>query len=1425
MRILFVDDNPDDILLAGDALRRSGLVFEDRAAATLQQAQEALAGGAWSLIICDYNLGSHTGLDVLGEVRARDPHVPFILLSGTIGEERAAEAIRLGANDYVMKDRMTRLATTVRRELESGEARAEQRRLEGRLRAAEERYRTTFERAPVGIAHSDPSGYLLSVNQRLCDMLGVEAEQLLGHRFIEFAYADDDPIAISAHDDIVSGRRATVQYERRYRRGNGTIAWADITLSAVRTPAGELDYVIGLVEDITARKEAHERLSFQARLLDSVEQAVVAVDLQGRITHWNAFAEKLYGWSAEETLGRCVVDLTPSIVSGHDAEAILERLSRAESWSGEIRLRRRDGSFFPALIIDAPLYDASGQLIGTVGVSHDLTERKRAEEDLRESRLQLAEAQEIARTGSWTYDFTTGERHWSTALTHLLQLPPSPTMEEVTARIHPDDRPQLVAMHSRSHETLESGTTEFRAVTPAGERMMTLRYSFTRDADGRPLKGIGVVQDVTESKQLEEELRRRSLQQSVIASLGQIALSGASVSFLLEQAVELIRTVLPFERLGIMQEPGDESPLMVGDALPDSLPPHGVAVPIRFIDATIWGFLRGEIASSQTLSPYDVEFVRSAAAVIGQTLDRRHSESVLSIRARQQSAIARLGRLVLTSVGNDVFERACELLRYGTGARYAFFAELSGRNELTVRAGSLWADIVAPGTHIDAWGEATAGLMKGEPLVVEDYRSTTGLLRENTVPYGILSGVAMPVASARRTFGVLSVQSRSAHHFRPEDVDFIQAAANMLAEAIEREDALVAIDESRARFERIFSGASEVIFSVDMKGRFLTLNPAFELVTGWTSEEWLGRSFADLIIPDQRDREWGVFRQILETREKASSEMVVQGKEREMLFEVQSFPKLENGVVVEIYGFARDVTEARRTLFERERLTRSLELLLESTIEGIYTVDLEGRCTLVNHAAAEFIGLPAEEILGRRMHEIIHRRADGTVMPIEECAVHAVLDGAEPRAIADAEFWRQHTAVVPVAYSVAPIIDAGRRVGAVVTFMDRSERKKLEAKLEQANRVASLGRLAATVAHEFNNVLMGIAPFVDVLRVNPNAKTMAMAIEHISGSVKRGRRVTEDILRFTQPAEPVRTRIDIAAWLHNFAVEAQSLIDKRQTVVVRTEPLYALADANQLHQIFLNLVLNARDAMPGGEGTITLEVRSDSLQRGLVHLIASDTGRGMSEETLRHAFEPLFTTKKRGTGLGLAVAHQIVQRHGGEIQIESTPGEGTSFHIFLPMAEERAEAEPQPDAASPAGQSLRILIVEDDPAVAIGLGVLLECEGFSVTTRSTAESALAAVAESVPDAVILDVGLPDMDGTTVFAQLERDHPRLPVIFSTGHADRGHLERLLARPAVGFLLKPYERHALLQTLATVLRSGADLAAGHADENRPRNDAGG
>ena len=254
-----------------------------------------------------------------------------------------------------------------------------------------------------------------------------------------------------------------------------------------------------------------------------------------------------------------------------------------------------------------------------------------------------------------------------------------------------------------------------------------------------------------------------------------------------------------------------------------------------------------------------------------------------------------------------------------------------------------------------------------------------------------------------------------------------------------------------------------------------------------------------------------------------------------------------------------------------------------------------------------------------------------------------------------------------------------------------------------------------------------------------------------------------------------------------------------------------LDDGHQLRQVFANLVVNAHHAMPDG-GRLEVRAVADTMNDGggaprdAVHFSICDTGVGIPKDTLLYIFEPLFTTKKfGGTGLGLAVASQVVQQHEGHIYAESTPGEGTTFHIFIPAANAAPAVANRAKTDRVTARSIRrVTMIEDDESVGVGLVAILEFEGIVVDWVRLGSEAVARIAANVPDAVILDLGLPDVDGIKVYEKIARRWPNLPVLFSTGHGDENLLTKSPTGKKIGYLQKPYESDALLAALDELLR---------------------
>jgi len=368
----------------------------------------------------------------------------------------------------------------------------------------------------------------------------------------------------------------------------------------------------------------------------------------------------------------------------------------------------------------------------------------------------------------------------------------------------------------------------------------------------------------------------------------------------------------------------------------------------------------------------------------------------------------------------------------------------------------------------------------------------------------------------------------------------------------------------------------------------------------------------------------------------------------------------------------------------RENL-RSIKLLLDSTIEGIYGTDEEGRCILANRSCARLLGYSAPELLlGKNMHQLMHHsHADGTAYPETECRAHRLITtGVAPALVTDEVFWRQDGSAFPVSYSVHPIQEQDRIIGMVCTFVDISERRQLEDQLRHAQKMEAAGQLAGGIAHDFNNILQIISGNTQILQydlkqTNPDPPQLLEILK----AVERGTALTRSMLAFSRKQTINSIPLELNQLVKDSQLLAQKLLQKNTTLQLdlAETALIITADEVLLQQVLFNLITNARDAMPTG-GTITIATAErlldeqstggakDRVPGTYAVLMVQDTGQGIPEEIRQKIFEPFFTTKEvgKGTGLGLAMVYGTVKQHGGFVQVESKAGLGSCFSVFLP---------------------------------------------------------------------------------------------------------------------------------------------------------------
>lgn len=660
-------------------------------------------------------------------------------------------------------------------------------------------------------------------------------------------------------------------------------------------------------------------------------------------------------------------------------------------------------------------------------------------------------------------------------------------------------------------------------------------------------------------------------------------------------------------------------------------------------------------------------------------------------------------------------------------------------------------------------------------------------------------------ARFRGTFALLDQRQRT---LSPGQQHLLLTIASRLMREIESMETIGALNDEIARLRPMLDAMPVAVFGYGIaNGRLSYVNPKFAATLGYDVDEILALpSVLDIIADDQRDIVAEMIR-CRESGDETPSRFVVGVRRKDgtiLQAEVHGSVADHAGGRI-VIGAAVDVTSHmanHRQLRDREEYFRALTDHLSDVIA---IIDGDHNVTYLNSCVERILGYRREELIGREFPDAFRLHPDDRerlMNALQELVSDGRVQAGEYRFQHENGRWRT------LEVGGTNHLDDGPIRGLLIHLHDITDRKRMEQELAQLQRLTSLGRLSAQVAHEFNNVLMGIQPVVELMRRQSGTDPSLLRFtDAISASIARGKRITGDILRFGRPAQPTLHSVPVRKLVQQAADEMQPLLadDILLDVIVERTPMFVRADAAQLQQVLINLVLNARDAMRNG-GILTMSARpaeegeiADA--RKFIHLTVRDTGSGISPDDLPYVFEPLFTTKHSGTGLGLSVVLQIVAAHAGHITVDSELGRGTAFHLFIPAAESAplvALPAPAPESGTSPTLPLRVLIVDDEEAVSQGLRWALEAEGMTIRVATRGADVSPAIAEFDPDIVVLDLSLPDESGRTVHERIMTT-TSLPVIFSTGNASDMDVDALTDSARTAFLHKPYGIEELLATI--------------------------
>ncbi|MEY2689862.1 MAG: hypothetical protein RL375_4061 [Pseudomonadota bacterium] len=850
----------------------------------------------------------------------------------------------------------------------------------------------------------------------------------------------------------------------------------------------------------------------------------------------------------------------------------------------------------------------------------------------------------------------------------------------------------------------------------------------------------------------------------------------------------------------------------------------GVEIIVSIMDLALMGTITADylitgLVAAGIVAPVSLYLLTALLRDIG---DRDHLEQMLDVQsgqARSREALKESRNLlqaIIDEVPVRVFWKDSELRYLGCNPAFARDAGFSHPDELIGKTDFEmgWAE------QADRYrADDLAVMASGQPRLSFDEPQTTPAgqthwLRTSKVPLR---------NSAHQTVGILGIY---------EDVTEWRRVTDML--------------HQREQYQRaLLDNFPFMVWLKDEQSRFLAVNEAFAKVFGWPSAESLiGRSDLDIAPAELAERYRADDQAVLLSGRPKHVEELIETAGRRTWFETYKSPVSMDGRIIGTVGFGRDITERKQSEAELEGHRRHLQDLVEqrssellatearatrildSAADGLYGVDSHSRITFINAAACRMLGYTPEQVMGLSAHELFHHsHPDGSAYPAEQCmARQAWRSGRETR-VDDETYWHADGHPVPVALASHPIIERGQVVGAVVSIVDVSAQRAAAQAREQAlvaaeNLARARSEFLANMSHEIRTPMNGVLGFAHIgRRHHHDADKARNAFDKILDSGKQLLSIVNEILDFSK-IDAGKLQIESTELsLGDVLDGAMQLVADRARArgldlrLVKADdlPTTCIGDPLRLGQVLLNLLTNAIKFTETGSVTV-----SALLRQGQLVFRVADTGIGMTAHQLGTIFNPFqqadgSTTRRfGGTGLGLAICKRLAELMQGEITVDSTPGQGSTFELRLPYMAPAGQARTTQTATTHATeQSLEgvsILLAEDDEVNRIMLQISLQDQGARLVMVGDGAAAVQRLIDDGPDAydiVLMDIQMPVMDGYEAARRIHALAPALPIVGQTAHAFDEDRHKCLAAGMAGHIAKPIDPHALTQLVLRVL----------------------
>ena len=1421
-RVLIVDDDQRVLELLVDLLELEG--YEVAGAADGAEGTTLAHSFAPDLVISDVVMPHVSGLELCRRLKS-DPQtssIPVLLISGIRkADEAGIEGLHAGADDYVdLPFRNEELLVKVARLVERHRAAAA-------LRESEERYRRLVELSPDAIVILR-DGRFTYVNPAAQRMWGASTPgELIGRSILAVVHPDYHDHVTEQVDYIQQFQQPTPLAEQKGIRLDGSEIYVEVTglPFSAEDKSGVLYVFRDVTEKKQARESIREREERYRELFENANDIIYTHDLRGNFTSLNRSGERITGYTREETMKMNVADVIAPEYLNLAREMIAQKASQRISTVYEIDIISKQGRRI-RLEVSTRLIFREGRPVGVQGIARDLTERKHSEEALRESQAFFNSFMDNSPAvafmkddeGRYVYVNKPFEQVFGQKLSFLKGRTSFDWLPPISAAdTHEDDLKVLEG--GRPQESLES--------LPAGDgtlrHWLVFKFPTIDSAGRRYISGVGV--DITERRRAEEALAQQAQREAMSHRISQAIRCSLDSHEIYRTAVRELGSYLDVDRCSLyMRNDRARCATNVAEYHVEDVMPAASDFPLAHLQTLIaaldqTGVLAFNDAAhderitdfyNKILSKANVKSIMYVAIRVGDDVPAAFALSTTKQIRRWNAADVDLAKAIADQTGIAIRQAELYQKAEATSAREALVnrltmlirASLSLPEVLSTATRELGRVVSASRVHLflsnseefgspleheylapdvasikqfqinydDPIGKRLSS--SSRPLIIEDSlnfddpsASLTEYVRAQAETLTVRSQINYPIIVKEQFRGVLCIhQSDRVRRWNEDELSLVEAIAERLAIAIAQAELFEMVARGKTEWETTFDAMSDGIFIFDRAGELKRVNRAGAAMEALHPRLLLGRQCCAILRTSEDEA--CVVENALETRRSVTIEITPTRLNRPLLVSVE--PVLdENNNAVGVVCTARDLSDLRKVQAVAREHQSLLNNILESARESIYAVDPEGRFKWCNSATLKGLGYQRSAFIGRELLEMVYEGDRELVKQKLDAALNGSPQTYEMRYFAHDGRLR-HARV-----DNSPLVVEGRTTGVLGIARDITEQKEERERAARADKLRALGQLASGVAHDFNNSLAAILGRAQLLRRQIDEPALTRNLDIIQTAAEDAAATVRRIQTFARKSPVKEFELVDVAGLLNDAVEITRTRWQNEARIRGLEydvtldaekGLSTYGSASELREVFVNLIVNAVDAMPkGGRLSVTCRRNESRLM-----LTFTDNGMGMPDDVRQKIFEPFFSTKgAQGTGLGLSVSYSIIERHAGSISVISEPGKGTIFMIDLPAI----VAEPSLDEVETVSgeiPSLRVLVIDDELPVRETLAEMLTAVNHKVELAGSGQEALQKMRQHAFDFVFTDLAMPEMDGWETARSIRKNWPDVKIVLVTGY---------------------------------------------------------